>query len=63
MRGGDARTLTTQITAIVGSVRQFGYDIDLESFPGMKVENIKPQVDRFAFPDGQGVAVVPSGRL
>ena len=25
---------------------------DLENFPGIKVENIKPQVDRFVFPDG-----------
>merc|ERR1719203_2283803 len=26
----------------------------LEGFPGIKVENIKPQVDRFVFPDGHG---------
>jgi len=35
----------------------------LEGFPGMKVENIKPQVDRFLFPDGHGVIVLASGRL
>merc|ERR1712099_138421 len=29
----------------------------------MKVENIKPQVDRFVFPDGHGVIVLASGRL
>merc|ERR1712046_323702 len=35
----------------------------IESFPGIKVENIKPQVDRFVFPDGHGVIVLASGRL
>merc|ERR1712203_1129925 len=35
----------------------------LEKFPGIKVENIKPQVDRFVFPDGHGVIVLASGRL
>merc|ERR1711945_87850 len=39
-------------------------DMDgLEKFPGMKVENIKPQVDRFLFPDGHGIIVLASGRL
>merc|ERR1711935_1106329 len=35
----------------------------LEGFPGIKVENIKPQVDRFEFPDGHGIIVLASGRL
>merc|ERR1711920_619272 len=35
----------------------------LEGFAGIKVENIKPQVDRFVFPDGHGVIVLASGRL
>merc|ERR550514_1536556 len=30
---------------------------------GIKVENIKAQVDRFVFPDGHGVIVLASGRL
>merc|ERR1712014_244358 len=30
---------------------------------GIKVENIKPQVDRFVFPDGHGVIMLASGRL
>merc|ERR1719364_362758 len=30
---------------------------------GIKVENIKPQVDRFVFPDGHGVIILASGRL
>merc|ERR1711964_763468 len=29
----------------------------------MKVENIKPQVDRFVFPDGHGIIVLAMGRL
>merc|ERR1711865_1056731 len=36
---------------------------NLENFPGIKVENIKPQVDRFEFPDGHGIIVLASGRL
>merc|ERR1711939_93986 len=35
----------------------------IEGFPGIKCENIKPQVDRFVFPDGHGVIVLASGRL
>merc|ERR1712118_379449 len=36
---------------------------ELEGFPGIKVENIKPQVDRFEFPDGHGIIVLAAGRL
>merc|ERR1712032_1454266 len=52
--------------AIVGNIGHFDNEIDmagLEKLPGMKVENIKPQVDRFVFPDGHGVIVLASGRL
>merc|ERR1711981_177040 len=52
--------------AIVGNIGHFDNEIDmagLEGFPGIKVENIKPQVDRFGFPDGHGVIVLASGRL
>merc|ERR1712241_642254 len=52
--------------AIVGNIGHFDNVIameDLEGFPGIKVENIKPQVDRFVFPDGHGVIVLASGRL
>merc|ERR1711973_808247 len=52
--------------AIVGNIGHFDNEIDmagLENFPGIKVENIKPQVDRFVFPDGHGVIVLASGRL
>merc|ERR1719478_405476 len=52
--------------AIVGNIGHFDNEIDmagLEGFEGIKVENIKPQVDRFVFPDGHGVIVLASGRL
>merc|ERR1712166_1716507 len=52
--------------AIVGNIGHFDNEIDmagLEGFPGIKCENIKPQVDRFEFPDGHGVIVLASGRL
>merc|ERR1711909_60935 len=52
--------------AIVGNIGHFDNEIDmagLEGFAGIKCENIKPQVDRFVFPDGHGVIVLASGRL
>merc|ERR1712179_604925 len=52
--------------AIVGNIGHFDNEIDmagLENSPGIKVENIKPQVDRFLFPDGHGVIVLAAGRL
>merc|ERR1712141_7322 len=35
----------------------------LEACPGVKVENIKPQVDRFVFEDGHGIILLASGRI
>lgn len=52
--------------AIVGNIGHFDNEVDmagLEGYPGIKCENIKPQVDRFVFPDGHGVIVLASGRL
>jgi adenosylhomocysteinase len=52
--------------AIVGNIGHFDNEIEmtaLEGFPGIKVENIKPQVDRFLFPDGHGIIMLASGRL
>jgi len=52
--------------AIVGNIGHFDNEIQmeaLEKFPGIKCENIKPQVDRFVFPDGHGVIILASGRL
>merc|ERR1712078_105959 len=52
--------------AIVGNIGHFDNEIDmegLEKYPGIKVENIKPQVDRYVFPDGHGVIILAAGRL
>lgn len=53
--------------AIVGNIGHFDNEIDmdgLENYPGISVVNIKPQVDRFEFPDtGKGVIILASGRL
>jgi len=52
--------------AIVGNIGHFDNEIDmagLEAFPGIQCDNIKPQVDRFVFPDGHGIIVLASGRL
>merc|ERR1712072_1038260 len=52
--------------AIVGNIGHFDNEIDmagLEGLEGIKVENIKPQVDRFVFPNGNGVIILASGRL
>merc|ERR1712151_534821 len=52
--------------AIVGNIGHFDNEIDmagLEQMEGIKGENLKPQVDRFVFPDGHGVIVLASGRL
>merc|ERR1712144_184794 len=52
--------------AIVGNIGHFDNEIDMagiEGFKGIKCENIKPQVDRFVFPDGHGVIILASGRL
>merc|ERR1711871_1888588 len=52
--------------AIVGNIGHFDNEIDmagLEGFPGIQCDNIKPQVDRFTFPDGHSIIVLASGRL
>jgi adenosylhomocysteinase len=53
--------------AIVGNIGHFDNEIDmagLARWPGVKRENIKPQVDEFTFPeDGHGVIVLSEGRL
>jgi adenosylhomocysteinase len=50
--------------AIVGNIGHFDNEIDMDGV--MKVckrINIKPQVDKFVFPDGKGVIVLAEGRL
>ena len=52
--------------AIVGNIGHFDNEIDmagLESYPGIKHQNIKPQCDRYEFPDGHGVIMLAEGRL
>merc|ERR1711924_404814 len=52
--------------AIVGNIGHFDNEIDmagLEAVQGIKVENIKAQVDRYIFPDGHGIIVLASGCL
>ena len=52
--------------AIVGNIGHFDNEIDmagLEATPGIERQNIKPQVDRWIFPDGHGVIVLSEGRL
>merc|ERR1712150_184494 len=52
--------------AIVGNIGHFDNEIEmdkLEKFDGIKIENIKPQVDRYLFPDGHGIIVLAAGRL
>ena len=49
---------------IVGNIGHFDNEIDMDNL--MKAttrQNIKPQVDRFVFPDGHGVIVLAEGRL
>lgn len=52
--------------AIVCNIGHFDNEIDmdgLEKYPGIVKNNIKPQCDRWVFPDGHGVLVLAEGRL
>merc|ERR1711997_598405 len=52
--------------AIVGNIGHFDNEIDmagLEKTEGIKRIKIKPQCDRWEFPDGHGVIVLAEGRL
>ncbi len=52
--------------AIVGNIGHFDNEIDMAGLAkqkGVKRQNIKPQVDRWLFPDGHGVLVLAEGRL
>ncbi len=52
--------------AIVGNIGHFDNEIEmakLAKVSGIKRENIKPQVDRWVFPDGHGIIVLAEGRL
>jgi adenosylhomocysteinase len=52
--------------AIVCNIGHFDHEIDvagLKSFPGIKKLNVKPQVDRWVFPDGHEIILLAEGRL
>jgi adenosylhomocysteinase len=52
--------------AIVGNIGHFDNEIDVEgldNYPGIKILNIKDQVDRYEFPDGHGIILLAQGRL
>jgi adenosylhomocysteinase len=52
--------------AIVGNIGHFDNEIDmagLKKLPGVKRTNIKPQFDKWTFPDGHSVLVLAEGRL
>ena len=52
--------------AIVCNIGHFDNEIEvakLENYPGIKRINIKPQVDKYVFPDGKAVYLLAEGRL
>jgi adenosylhomocysteinase len=52
--------------SIVCNIGHFDNEIDvngLKKYPGITRENIKPQVDKFTFPDGHSVILLAEGRL
>jgi adenosylhomocysteinase len=52
--------------AIVGNIGHFDNEIDmagLANFDGIERVNIKPQVDKWVFPDGHAILVLSEGRL
>merc|ERR1712071_280489 len=50
--------------AIVGNIGHFDNEIDMDGLmKATKRVNIKPQVDKFVFPSGNGVIVLAEGRL
>ncbi|MEO8329192.1 MAG: adenosylhomocysteinase [Candidatus Nanopelagicales bacterium] len=60
----DMRRMKHQ--AIVGNIGHFDNEIDiagLTAVPGVRRENIKPQVDLWHFDDGHAVLVLSEGRL
>jgi adenosylhomocysteinase len=52
--------------AIVCNIGHFDNEIDvsgLKNYPGIKKINIKPQVDKYTFPDGHSIILLAEGRL
>jgi adenosylhomocysteinase len=53
-------------TAIVCNIGHFDIEIQVEAlnnFPGIKKEEVKPQVDLYTFPDGHRIILLAEGRL
>ncbi len=52
--------------AIICNIGHFDNEIqvaDLYNWPGIKRENVKPQVDQFYYPDGHSIILLAEGRL
>ena len=52
--------------AIVCNIGHFDNEIQvaaLKAFPGIRCQSIKPQVDRYFFPDGHSIILLADGRL
>lgn len=52
--------------AIVCNIGHFDNEIQvnaLQNYPGIRKEQIKPQVDRYVFPDGHSIILLAEGRL
>jgi len=52
--------------AIICNIGHFDNEIQVEklkAWPGVKCTNIKPQVDRYTFPDGHSIYLLAEGRL
>ena len=52
--------------AIVCNIGHFDNEIQvavLKAYPGIRCENVKPQVDRYFFPDGHSIILLADGRL
>jgi len=52
--------------SIICNIGHFDNEIEvaaLKSYPGIKHENIKPQVDKYTFPQGHSIILLADGRL
>ena len=52
--------------AIVCNIGHFDNEIQVEAlknYPDIRCENVKPQVDRYYFPDGHSIILLADGRL
>lgn len=52
--------------AIVCNIGHFDTEIEVDALcnlPGVKIDEIKPQVERYAFPDGHAIILLAKGRL